>query len=681
MKIERVYTFTLSILLSVLFSPVALVLFLAYLYDRNADKVFLWLRSVHRITYNHLLSIGKKRRYSLISFMLDKFRIIRDVKDFDKDAGTILREILKISLHSTSLNDKLDKIIDVILSFPGFSHQVKGCIFLVDKSTNTIIMTASRGLNGILLEKCNRLAPGVCYCGKSFKERKVIFSAHVCVDHTISYLGMENHGHFVLPINSSNRVVGVLNIYVNPGHIRTSAEDVFLDSVVTLLANIIECSGSAQRADYHATIDELTGIPNRLLFMDRLLVITNDARRTKTDIVLICVGIDDFKHVNDTYGYATGDLVLKEATKRIKDCIRSTDTLARVGGDEYAVILPRLTSIFYVEFVVRRILEEIQKPFMVQSTDDTNIFISASIGISTFQGKLIEKETLLSNATTAMRNAKSSGKGTFRFFEESMSIAAIERMNMEKDIRYGLENGEFVVYYQPKVQLSTGKVVGAEALTRWVKGGKVLGPSTFIPLAEQTGLIVDLGIFVVEEVCSQGKYWCTQGYTDLKLAINISAKQLAKHSMVVDILDASIRKTGFSAHNLEVEVTETVLMDSIEDSLEIINTIKEIGISVAIDDFGTGYSSLSYLQKLPIEVLKVDKSFIDDSTTDKDKSAIVCAIVSLSKDLNLDVVAEGVELKSQLDFLKSINCDYGQGYYFAKPMSAQKFEEYIKGKT
>jgi len=426
--------------------------------------------------------------------------------------------------------------------------------------------------------------------------------------------------------------------------------------------------------DHQAHHDPLTGLPNRLLFNDRLEQSIEKAKRNETKVALLFVDLDHFKEINDSLGHDIGDEILIAVTKRLDELIRKEDTFARLGGDEFTVILEDLINGQDASRLAQKILEVLALPFTIK---EHLLYISSSIGISLYPTDGYITHDLLKYADAAMYKAKDKGRNNFQYYSAEMTELAFERVEMETNLRTALQKGEFVVYYQPQINGKTNKLVGMEALVRWQnpKMGLV-SPAKFIPLAESTGLIVELDQFVMKTAMKQVALWYKQGLNPGRLALNLAIKQLQQGNFI-NILKNIIKETECKVEWLELEVTEGQIMTNPDCAIKMLNQISALGISLAIDDFGTGYSSLSYIKKLPINKLKIDQSFIQDLPSDDEDVAIVRAVVAMAKSLNLSLIAEGVETKAQKDFLVNNECKDIQGYYYSKPISSNEMETYL----
>lgn len=449
---------------------------------------------------------------------------------------------------------------------------------------------------------------------------------------------------------------------------------------VGVFHDITEIKKSQEAIQYQAHHDALTGLPNRTLFQDRLSMALNHAQRHHQKVGVLFLDLDNFKNVNDSLGHACGDLLLKEVANRLARTVREEDSIARLGGDEFTVILAE-ADILEVEGVARiakRIIDDINIPILLQ---DHELFVGASIGISIYPDDGTEPETLTKCADMAMYRAKEHGRNTFQFFMPSLEAKALQRMSLEAELRKALDQDELVVHYQPKVSLESGAICGFEALVRWKRqDGIMVPPAEFIPLAEETGLIVPLGEFVLDTACAQLKQWFDSGYDGLTMAVNISARQFWFNDLPETILSV-VERHGLAPGSIELELTESLLMHNVDKAITTLRHLKKMGFRLALDDFGTGYSSLYYLKRFPIDSLKIDRSFVMDIPDDSDDRAIAESIISLARTMKLAVTAEGVETPAQLAFLKQAGCDCFQGYLFSCARSAAEIGDMLANGT
>ena len=401
------------------------------------------------------------------------------------------------------------------------------------------------------------------------------------------------------------------------------------------------------------------------------------AGRAKSKVALIFLDLDNFKTINDSLGHSVGDALLKAIASRLRECVRDTDTISRQGGDEFLIVLPELPDAEAIAPLMVKLMERLQQPFDAEGHELTT---SVSIGIAIYPDDGENFDTLLKKADMAMYRAKDAGRNTYRFFDEQMNTEAVEQLAMRNGLRKALEQGEFLLHYQPQIDLDSGRVIGAEALVRWQHPELgMVPPGRFIPIAEESGLIVPLGEWVLHEACLQTMRWQKSGLTDLVVAVNLSAVQFKRGDVEQTVVNA-LEASGLDPALLELELTESILIRNTETILDTVKRLKLLGVKLSIDDFGTGYSSLSYLKRFAVDKLKIDQSFIRDLATDPDDAAIVRAIIQMARSLGLKTIAEGVEEEGILDRLRVFRCDEAQGYHFAKPMPADEFARYLAEK-
>ncbi len=457
---------------------------------------------------------------------------------------------------------------------------------------------------------------------------------------------------------------------VSPIHNRegqvTGAVIVFRD-MSAARAMTVQMTHSAQH-------DFLTGLPNRMLLNDRISQAIALAPRHAKSIAVLFLDLDGFKHINDSLGHSIGDKLLQSIAKRLVECVRGADTVSRQGGDEFVVLLSELEHPEDAAITARRMLHAVAEAHPIDSHD---LHVTTSIGVSVFPDDGRNAEVLIKNADTAMYQAKEQGRQSYQFFKPSMNVRAVARQSIEESLRRALAREEFTLHYQPKINLRTGAISGAEALLRWTRPGLgPVSPGEFIPVAEDCGLILPIGNWVLREACKQAQTWIKAGLPLGSIAVNISSIEFRDGSFLESVF-AVLKDTRLAPSALELELTESVLMKRAESAANVLKSLRSLGVQIAVDDFGTGYSSLSYLRKFPIDALKIDQSFIGQITTVPDETTIVTAVISLGRALNLRVVAEGVETAEQLAFLQAHQCDEAQGYYFGRPMLPQRFAELL----
>jgi diguanylate cyclase (GGDEF)-like protein len=445
--------------------------------------------------------------------------------------------------------------------------------------------------------------------------------------------------------------------------------------VASLVQDVTERLNTERTIHYMAHHDALTGLPNRRLMQDRLNQAILSARRQQRHVGLLFVDLDHFKLVNDTLGHETGDYVLRDVSKRLAKLMREGDTVSREGGDEFVIVLPDLEKPEFAHVVANKILAELARPIEVLGHQIT---VTASIGISHYPNDANDVQHLLKHADSAMYQAKEAGRNTARFFTSDLNFLLSKRLEVESRLRRGIERNEFFLRYQPQVDVLSGKIVGLEALLRWndPQHGEIY-PKDFISIAEELGLIIPLGEWVFRTACLQIKAWEQDGYHDLKVSLNLSARQFLSRKLLPS-MTAALLETGVSASSIDIEITEAVAMRNLEQSIEILTELRRMGATISIDDFGIGYSSLGQLKRLPAQTLKIDQSFISQLPDDINSSSITEAIIAMGKRLKLRVIAEGVEQVSQLEFLRANGCDAFQGFLYAKPLTASEVSALLK---
>nr|WP_314305428.1 EAL domain-containing protein [Brevibacillus parabrevis] len=421
---------------------------------------------------------------------------------------------------------------------------------------------------------------------------------------------------------------------------------------------------------YH---DALTDLPNRRMYTQHLSREIMQAKRFQSNLAVLFLDLDRFKDVNDSFGHDVGDLLLVEAANRLKACLRPNDVAARLGGDEFTVLLSQLTDREEAAALANRIMEALQRPFILQ---DHSFNVSCSIGIALYPQDGDNADDLLKRADTALYTVKSRGKNGYDFFDPTMEAKSLERILMENELRKAIEQEQFQIYYQPKIDIATDTLTGMEALVRWVHPELgVIPPNRFIPIAEETGMIIALGEWILRQACRQNKIWHDQGYL-LKVSVNLSARQIYQKDLV-EMIKQILAETELAAEWLELEITESIFV-KMEEATAVLQQIRDIGIHISIDDFGTGYSSFSYIKSLPVDTIKIDASFIRDIHHNQESQAIVKAIVTIAQSLNMNVIAEGIELNDQAAALQKNGCDHGQGYLFSRPLATDDFERYLR---
>ncbi|MDH5183894.1 MAG: EAL domain-containing protein [Gammaproteobacteria bacterium] len=484
-------------------------------------------------------------------------------------------------------------------------------------------------------------------------------------------------GFFVLPIVYKNKLYGSINVGLYGNNETLAAEDesqclALSDRISVALASSDKEEQLYQQAHY----DNLTGLPNRQLLKDRFSREIIHAKREEQNVAILFLDLDRFKNINDSLGHSAGDVLLQQAGKRLKNVLRDTDTIARIGGDEFTIILSNISNPSDAGVIAKNLIDAMAEPFIIHG--QTN-FIGASVGIAIYPTDGSDGDEILKKADTAMYRAKDMGRNTYAFFTQDMNTEAVERIELENALHTAIEKEEFILHYQPLIEIKTNTVIGCEVLIRWQRPGHehMVSPEKFISIAEDTGQIDQIGSWVIQSACKQFGQWKKLNTTLERIAINVSAHQFSNETFVESVQHAT-QMANLSPHHVELEVTENLLIHDMENSIAILNRLHDLGFSLSIDDFGTGYSSLSYLRAFPAEVLKIDRSFIIDMPEDHDASAIVKMIIELAHSIGKKVIVEGIETVEQADIMRELGADICQGYYFSRPLSADNFLQFIQ---
>lgn len=450
----------------------------------------------------------------------------------------------------------------------------------------------------------------------------------------------------------------------------------FTDEAGILMADTVHTIKKLDQViDYMASYDDLTGLPNRDLFRDRLQQAVSQAHDSHQTLAVMFLSLNRLKRINDTLGYHAGDVLLRSAAQRFTNCINDNNILARVGSNTFAIVQTRFRTVDDIVNLAEKICDTVAKPFAI---DNHEITTGASVGIAIYPSDTTNIDHLVGYADTAMHQAQRQELNNYHFYSTDLNSSLQERLALENELYYALDRGELLLHYQPQVSLHSGRIIGVETLIRWQNPARgLVSPAKFIPIAEETGLIVPIGEWVLRTACAQSLTWQAQGFPSLKIAVNLSARQF-KQQNLVQTVNQVLETTGLDPHYLELELTESLMIDNIQQSINIMQQLHNMGIVLSVDDFGTGYSSLNYLKRFPIHTLKIDQSFVRDLVVDSDDAAIVDAIISLAHSLNLSVIAEGVESQEQLTYLQNKGCDEIQGYYFSRPLPAHTFTQLLE---
>lgn len=524
------------------------------------------------------------------------------------------------------------------------------------------------------------IGPKVGSCGTAMYRREpvVVTDIHndpLWADYRDLAANSGLHACWSTPIlTQGGEVLGSFAIYNREAHQPSETEKQLVSGAVHLAGIAIQRHRDQTRIHHMAHHDSLTKLPNRLLLHDRIERSIEQARRQGSRTAVLMVDLDRFKHVNDSLGHHVGDRLLQETAERLEHCMRGSDTIARVGGDEFVINMPYVEEPDSVSVVARHVLAELQTPFVFGGH---SFQLGASIGISLYPDDGDDVHDLLRAADAAMYAAKEQGRGNYRYFTDELNTAAHERMTLVAQLQKAIRRQEFVLHYQPLIDLASNQLMGAEALVRWEHPERgLLGPDHFIHLLEEHGLMVDVGTWVLETACTQNARWQTQGLPTIPVSVNIAADQFYRADLAKQVRTL-LRDTGLSAECLVLEFTESALLRETESVLLAMGQLRSMGVTLALDDFGTGYSSLAYLHRLPVNQLKIDRSFVQDLAAEKGPTSIIRSIVHLAGDLGLKTVSEGLETAEQRAFARSLGCDMGQGLYLGRPMPADEFRTFL----
>jgi diguanylate cyclase (GGDEF)-like protein/PAS domain S-box-containing protein len=589
-------------------------------------------------------------------------------------AQATINMILSESLENAPLEVILQKALNMILSVPWIAFEPIGSIHLIEDDPEILVMKAQYNFPESQIRLCAHIPFGKCLCGRAAQSRKIEFADHIDERHEICYEGMSPHGHYIVPIQSGGRTLGVLNVYLKEGHIRNQNEEEFLRTIADALAGIIMRKQAEVRIEYLAYYDDLTGLPNRNLFIDRLTQGIARIEYSKKLVAVLTIDIDKFKFINDSYGIEAGDAVLKAVAKKLTISVREGDTVARIGGDDFLVLLIDIAQSEDIILIVEKIMKNASQAIHLEGKE---VVLTVSVGISVHPNDGQDASVLIKNAEIALARAKQQGRKSYQFYTEGMDIKASEFVQMEKDLFNAIKNEEFILHYQPVWDINTKKTTGMEALIRWKSPELgLVSPGKFIHVLEDTRMIIEVGEWVLRTAVRQVQEWQDKGYPVVPVSVNLSPIQFRQKDIAM-MIEKIIRETGFNPSLLTLEITESAFMQDMEFTHSVLQNLRNIGVSISIDDFGTGYSSLAHLRKFPIDNLKIDMSFIREIATDTDTASIVTAIINMAHTLNLKTIAEGIETEEQWKMLRLLRCDMGQGFYLSKPLPAEEMAIFI----
>lgn len=602
---------------------------------------------------------------------------IQDItrKEQKRIADDVVNKIVAISLEPLTLEEIFDKILKLIFSIPWISIESKGGIFLNDCDKKELNLISQVGFPLELKNICSKVAHGKCLCGRAAEKREVVFSYNLDKRHDICFENMEQHGHYCIPIELGDKLLGVLNLYLAHNHIRSDEEESVLNIVANTLAALIDRKNKQKQLEMLAHYDALTELPNWRFFIDQMKLWINGHNGTEGFSILF-IDLDRFKTINDTLGHAAGDLLLQKVAKRLKKCIRREDFLGRKSGDEFVLGI-RVNSDTVVSAIAQKVVNEMSAVFELDGAEGR---IGASVGISSFPEDSEDIEVLLQLADTAMFHAKEQGRNNYVFYSDDIQSKTLSNHRMLKALETSIVTMEdFDVHYQPQVNLETGAIVGCEALMRWRRPdtGEMVLPNDFISVAEEANLISILGEWIFRKACRQMQIWMELGIPPIRMGVNVSPKQIRTHDFK-ELVGYILKEYNVNPSNLEIEITETAIEGREEEQIiSALHGLNKLGISIALDDYGTGQSSLRRLRKFPARTLKIDRSFIKDFLNCEDQCAIVSGTIGLGKNIGKVVIAEGVETEHQRKALLELGCDEIQGSYFSKPVPVNKMEELL----
>ncbi len=609
---------------------------------------------------------------------IDERKAAADKIDQDFHTQRAMAELLETAMRPDPFEQRLQHALELILSAPRLALKGSGSIFLADPESGNLRMAAMHGLPAQVEQACAMVEKGHCLCGRVAETRELLFVDRVDERHEVHFPGMSPHGHYCAPILFDGALLGVLNLYVDAHHQQTPEEVQFITAAAHALSGMIQRHQAEQQLRYRAYHDDLTGMPNRILFMDRLgQCLSFSERHPALRCAVLYMDIDRFKTINDSLGHTLGDQLLLEVSERVRVCTRPGDTVARMGGDEFTILLEDVSEPADVLRVSDRLHIALQPPIMLEGRE---IFVSSSIGIAISVRGGRHASDLLRDADTAMYRAKSQGTGQTVLFDEGMHLNAVAQLTLESELRRAVERAELRVHYQPIVEASNGEVLGFEALVRWEHPERgLVPPLEFIPLAEETGLINDIGQWVLTEACRQLQEWRLRfpERPDLYMSINLSARQFLQPDLV-ERIEAAIAAAGVEPRYIALEITESVLLHNPETANKTLLELKARGLHLYVDDFGTGYSSLSYLQNFPFDALKIDRAFVSRLTPGIEEAEMVSAIIAIARNFNMSVIAEGVENVGQLERLIALGCRKIQGYHFSQPLPADAAGAFVQ---
>ncbi len=656
------------------------------LHDKGQWRGEIWNRRKNGEIYPEWLSIstvrdhhGQITHYVGSSTDLSELKNQQRENELRAEEERVLGELLRLSLQPLAIQEYLEQALQSLLcSVPWLNVARKGGIFLVDESDqHRLNLLATYNLSDQQQALCTQIPFNHCLCGRAAATQQLQFSTDIDHRHTITYAGMQPHGHYNVPIMVENRLLGVMVLYLSAQHAYSDSEAAFLQRVADVLGMGICRRQIEAEIEYQAYHDNLTHLPNRRLLMERLHQELALAQRLNLYGALLFIDLDHFKKVNDMLGHSSGDLLLNQVSDRLTRHLRSGDTAARLGGDEFVVLLQALgntpeEAALQARTLATTINRELE---LVYDIKGHSVLCTASIGIVLFPDSCPNNPAdLLRFADTAMFSAKRDGRNAVHFYQPEMQAAVEERLTLELELRHALETDQFILHYQPQIEIASGRIMGVEALVRWLHPEKgLISPAKFIPIADETNQIIALGEWVLNQAIAQLKEWLPNDRLphDFTLSVNVSPRQFRKADFN-DQVKRILTHHGVDPKHLKLEITEGVVIENLQDTITKMEDLQAFGVRFSMDDFGTGYSSLSYLKRLPLYQLKIDQSFVRDMLQNPSDATIITTIIHMARDLKLEVIAEGVETPEELDFLRQRNCFAYQGYLFSRPVPAEQ---------
>jgi len=588
----------------------------------------------------------------------------------------IINNLLFIGMEDDSLYNKLRYSLKNIFTTPWLHENAELGVFVLIPDTNKSELKAHYNMQKSRQLKCLDSDYRHSLCHKAIQTGHSAFNTNHKKNSLYSEVEADFRPYYAIPVKSRSTVLAVLVIFLEQNHKQDIREIVFLRNAANVLTFSIGLYNTEERIHRLAHYDPLTQLPNKKLLKQRLNKILSEYEASNYQLTVLFFALDGLKRINDSMGHHTGDDVLNIMSQRLQHCAREIDIVCRWGSDEFVIVLTDIKQSIEVTSIIEKVFQRFQQP--ISLLEQKQLVVSTSIGISSYPADGDNAMTLVQNAAMAMNKAKSEGGNCHQYYTADMNFAVIERLSIETGLRTALEDDQFELYYQPLVDLETHNIIGAEALIRWNQPNKgLIDPDKFIPIAEDSGLIIPIGEWVLTQACSQCKEWQQQGLKNLSISVNLSAKQFRNNNLPTMVSDA-LNQTGLEPSLLTLELTESAIMANVNQTIESLHMLKDLGLSLSIDDFGTGYSSLAYLKRFPIDKLKIDRSFVQDVDINADDKAIVKSIIALGHSLKLSIVAEGVEKREHMNLLDSLNCEESQGYYISKPIPAGEFKEFVR---